>query len=34
MDELEHKVLNDKIGKHPNFVSQDFVTLFQKMMHK
>lgn len=34
MDELEQKVLNEKIAKHPNFVSQDFVNLFQKMLNK
>jgi NIMA (never in mitosis gene a)-related kinase len=34
MDELERKVLHDKVAKHPNFVSQDFVTLFQKMLNK
>lgn len=28
MEELENKVLNDKVCKHPNFVSQDFVILF------
>lgn len=34
MDELERKVLHDKIAKHPNSVSQDFVILFQKMLNK
>lgn len=32
--ELEKKVINDKIDKHPNGVSKDFVDIFTKMLKK
>ena len=34
LDELEDKVLNQKIDKYPNNVNSDFVDLFNKMLKK
>ena len=34
MEELERKVLNEKIAKYPNDVSRDFIDLFSKMLKK
>jgi NIMA (never in mitosis gene a)-related kinase len=34
MEELEKKVLNEKIQKHPNYVSTDHALLFKKMLEK
>ena len=34
LEELERKVLCEKIQKHPNWVSSEFVELFTKMMRK
>jgi len=34
IEELERKVLNDKIGKYPTEVSKDFVDMCNKMLKK
>ena len=34
LDELEKKVLNDKIQRVPNGVNKDFIELFMKMLKK
>jgi serine/threonine protein kinase len=34
LKELERKVLNDKMQKHPNWVNSEFVELFSKMLKK
>lgn len=34
MEELEKKVINDKIAKYPNDVSRDFIDIFTKMLKK
>ena len=34
LEELEDKVLNQKIDKYPNNVNSDFVDLFNKMLKK
>ena len=34
LEELENKVLNEKVEKHPNNVNRDFVEIFNKMLKK